>query len=341
MSLEAPSSNRPLIRSRSIYFVVLLVSLFVPIVYHTAQPYTNSIWQAAGTIQTAITATIMSESSPLESPSRTPVYFLGIGGPNFMENQSHPAFVKLTEIGLEITTKVKPKAVVVFSAHWQDSPNSVQINVDEKANIIYDFYGFPSHYYEYEYPNRGSSEVAEKVIEKLGAAGVEVQRVKRGLDHGVWVGFIAAFDPKKNPLNVPIVQVSLYDNENIEQHFRLGQALESLRDEDILIIGAGMAVHNLRDFRAVRATGETRPYVYTFDEALKEAATANPEERETRMLALMKRSDARKAHPTMEHILPIYVAAGAAGSDIGKRLWTFQELSLSWAQYRFGEVAAT
>jgi 4,5-DOPA dioxygenase extradiol len=82
-------------------------------------------------------------------------------------------------------------------------------------------------------------------------------------------------------------------------------------------------------------------YVYTFDEALKEAATANPEEREARMLALMKRSDARKAHPTMEHILPIYVAAGAAGSDIGERLWTFQELSLSWAQYRFGEVAAT
>lgn len=82
-------------------------------------------------------------------------------------------------------------------------------------------------------------------------------------------------------------------------------------------------------------------YVYTFDEALKEAATVNPEERETRMLTLMKRSDARKAHPTVEHILPIYVAAGAAGSDIGERLWTFQELSLSWAQYRFGEVATT
>lgn len=133
----------------------------------------------------------MSESSPLNSPSRTPVYFLGIGGPNFMENQSHPAFVKLTEIGREITTKVKPKAVIVFSAHWQDSPNRVQVNVGEKTNIIYDFYGFPPHYYEYEYPNRGSSEVAEKIIEKLGAVGIEVQRVNRGLDHGVWVGFIA------------------------------------------------------------------------------------------------------------------------------------------------------
>lgn len=68
-----------------------------------------------------------------------------------------------------------------------------------------------------------------------------------------------AFDPKKNPLNVPIVQVSLYNNENTDQHYRIGQALESLRDEGILIIGAGMAVHNLHDFRATRGTGKTMP----------------------------------------------------------------------------------
>jgi len=55
------------------------------------------------------------------------------------------------------------------------------------------------------------------------------------------------------------VQVSLYNNEDTDQHYRMGQALESLRDEGILIIGAGMAVHNLRDFRATRATDETTP----------------------------------------------------------------------------------
>jgi 4,5-DOPA dioxygenase extradiol len=81
-------------------------------------------------------------------------------------------------------------------------------------------------------------------------------------------------------------------------------------------------------------------YAFSFDEALKEAAATNPEERQARMLALMKRSDARKAHPTLEHILPIHVAAGAAGLDLGEQLWTFPELSLSWAQYRFGKVAA-
>jgi 4,5-DOPA dioxygenase extradiol len=81
-------------------------------------------------------------------------------------------------------------------------------------------------------------------------------------------------------------------------------------------------------------------YTFSFDEALKEAATAESEERRAKMSALMRRSDARKAHPTLEHILPIHVVVGAAGSDIGEQLWTFPEGSLSWAQYRFGEVAA-
>ncbi|KAI1806245.1 putative aromatic ring-opening dioxygenase LigB subunit [Daldinia bambusicola] len=280
----------------------------------------------------------MSASSHLEDHPRLPVYFLGIGGPNFIENTQHPAYAKLVEVGKEITTKVRPKAVVVFSAHWQSGPDTIQINVAEKTDLIYDFYGFPPHYYEHEYPNKGSPEVAEKVIDKLTAAGIEVERVKRGLDHGIWVGFMAAFDPKRNPLNVPIVQVSLFGNEDTDLHYRLGQILESLRDEGILIIGAGMAVHNLYDFRANRASNQTMPYAFTFDSALKEAAAAQPEERREKMLALMKRDDARKAHPTLDHILPMHVVAGAAGSDVGEQLWTLPEKSLSWAQYRFGKV---
>jgi len=108
-----------------------------------------------------------------------------------MENTTHPAYTKLSEVGREITTKVKPKAVVVFSAHWSGGPNKIKINVAENADLIYDFYGFPPHYYEHEYPNKGSREVAAKVVDRIAAAGVEVERVERGLDHGVWVGFIA------------------------------------------------------------------------------------------------------------------------------------------------------
>ncbi|KAI0505887.1 putative aromatic ring-opening dioxygenase LigB subunit [Xylaria bambusicola] len=277
-------------------------------------------------------------SNPSPSAHRMPVYFLGIGGPNFMENQNHPAYLKLGETGLEITTKVKPKAVVVFSAHWQDGPSRVSINAAENAKLIYDFYGFPPHYYEYKYPSKGSPEIAEKVAQKLSGAGIQVEKVKRGLDHGVWVGFLAAFDPKRNPLNVPIVQVSLFNNEDSGLHYRMGQALEGLRDEGILIIGAGMAAHNLQDYRVNRGSTKPMPYSISFDDALEAAVSSKPEDRRTAMSALMRRSDARQAHPTVEHILPVHVVAGAAGADVGERLWTMPEGPLNWAQYRFGKV---
>jgi 4,5-DOPA dioxygenase extradiol len=73
--------------------------------------------------------------------SRTPVYFLSHGGPNIMEDYDHPAYSKLQEIGKEITQKVKPKAVVVFSAHWQAERNSIEVNTAESEKLIYDYYG--------------------------------------------------------------------------------------------------------------------------------------------------------------------------------------------------------
>ncbi|KAL9087587.1 MAG: hypothetical protein Q9159_003537 [Coniocarpon cinnabarinum] len=265
---------------------------------------------------------------------RTPVYFLGIGGPNSIGKTDHPSYNRFVEVGREITTIVKPKALVVFSAHWQASADTLQINVADETEIIYDFYGFPPHYYEYKFPYIGSRQVAERVIGKLNEANIHVEKVERGLDHGVW----AAFDPERNPLNVPIVQVSLYSREDPEKHYRIGQALESLRDDGILIMGTGMAVHNTADFQKTMGTGQTMPYASSFDAALKEAVTARPEQRQAQMTALLERSDARKAHPRLEHLLPIYVVAGAAGSDVAEALWSFPEGSLSWSQYRFGEI---
>lgn len=60
-------------------------------------------------------------------------------------------------------------------------------------------------------------------------------------------------------MNVPIVQVSLYNNEDADQHFRLGQAIEGLRDEGILIIGTGMGVHNTAGYRVFMRTGANMP----------------------------------------------------------------------------------
>ena len=160
--------------------------------------------------------------------------------------------------------------------------------------LIYDFYGFPPHYYDFKYPNKGSPELAQKVLDKFQEAGIKAEGVRRGLDHGVWASFMCAFDPENNPLNVPIVQVSLFDSEDPDKHYRLGQAVASLRDEGVLIIVSGMSVHNLRDMWRAHSQPGPLPYAVSFDEALREAVEQAPEKRQKAMAELLRRPDARR-----------------------------------------------
>lgn len=135
------------------------------------------------------------------------------------------------------------------------------------------------------------------------------------------------------------MQVSLFDSDSASKHYALGAAVRSLRSEGIQIIVSGMAVHNLRDMRKAMSSSAPLAYVEPFDEALREAVESDPSVREGKLEQLLKRGDARKAHPEFEHLLPIHVGAGAAGQDEGVRLWTLCEGSFSWAQFRFGEVS--
>ena len=56
-----------------------------------------------------------------------------------MYNTDHPVFPVLQNIGKEITQKVMPRAVVVFSAHWQAKPDVVQVNNAVENDLIYEF----------------------------------------------------------------------------------------------------------------------------------------------------------------------------------------------------------
>ena len=177
-----------------------------------------------------------------------------------MYETQHPVYNELLKLGREITHQVKPKAIVVFSAHWQSSRNTSEVNNASQTDLIYDFYGFPEHYYDHKYPNRGSPEVANHVISTLKQNGIEAKGTKRGLDHGVYASFSILFKPDTNPANVPIVQVSLFDTDDADQHYRLGQAIQSLREENIQLVCSGMAVHNLRDMFAARNSVGPMPY---------------------------------------------------------------------------------
>jgi 4,5-DOPA dioxygenase extradiol len=262
-----------------------------------------------------------------------------------MYEPQHPAYAQLQSLGREITTVVRPKAIVVISAHWQsDRPKTIEVNTSENEALLYDYYGFPRHYYAEKYPNKGSTKIAGRVMEILGENGIQSEGVERGLDHGVFVPFKAMFgNGNELARDIPIVQVSMWDDDrDAASHIRLGEALKKLREEQVCIVCSGMSVHNLRDMMILGLrTDKALPYAVSFDAALKEAVETNPgDERDENMVELLKRGDARKAHPSFEHLMPIHVAVGAAGDDVGRQVWTKPEGSMAWAQYRFGEVSA-
>lgn len=58
--------------------------------------------------------------------------------------------------------------------------------MDNSNPLIYDFYGFPKHYYDQTFTSHGTPQLAAGVVEALESAGLKVEKMKRGLDHGVW-----------------------------------------------------------------------------------------------------------------------------------------------------------
>lgn len=287
-------------------------------------------------LQAAVTANLTSSKM-----GRPPVYFFSHGGPDVQYNTKHAVYPVLQAIGKEIIHRVKPKAVVVFSAHWQSSSASeIHLNnAGGPTDLIYDFYGFPDHFYKATFPSVGSPQLAAKIQQLLTKADIPSKGLTRGLDHGVFSGFNVAFPPNTDQaITVPLVQISLFKSEDPDAHYRLGQAVEELRDEGVVIICTGMTVHNLRDMQFTWGDPRPLPYSVSFDNALKEAVEGDAEGRQDRMREAAKRKDARQSHPWMDHLMPLYIAAGAAGKDKGVQTWTLHEGSFAWAQYRFGDV---
>lgn len=60
------------------------------------------------------------------------------------------------------------------------------VNVDSSNPLIYDFYGFPKHYYEQTFKSAGSQQLVSDIKAALTESKVAVTEEKRGLDHGVW-----------------------------------------------------------------------------------------------------------------------------------------------------------
>lgn len=206
--------------------------------------------------------------------------------------------------GLATTVK-RPQAILVISAHWET--RAPTINAVMSNDTIHDFSGFPRPLYELSYPAAGDPALAERIAELIGAAGLPatVDR-QRGLDHGAWVPLMLAWPDA----DIPVLQLSVQSHLGPGHHLELGRALAPLAGEDILILGSGSFTHDLSSLSPGSSEAEPEwvsQFAGWMHAALVEGRTCD-------LVAWRSLAPhAARNHPTDEHLLPLFVAMGAAG----------------------------
>ena len=232
--------------------------------------------------------------------------------------------------GLATSIGARPRALLVVSAHWEMPRPTV--NSGAAPDMLFDYYGFPAHTYQLSWPAPGSPELAARVRDLLGFAGIGADEdATRGYDHGVFVPLLLSWPDA----DIPTVQLSLQAGLDPTAHLAIGKALEPLRDEGVLIIGSGMSYHNLREF--FTADPRVIAGAEQFDTALTAALLDPvPAARDACLVRWKDMPAALAVHPRAEHLLPLMVVAGAGGDDRGRRTWTGPIFGKPVSAFQFG-----
>ncbi len=232
-----------------------------------------------------------------------PTIFLSHGSP-MLPLTDAPARDFLSGLAARLPT---PKAILVASAHWETARPAV--NAVARNETIYDFYGFPPPLYQLRYPAPGDAALAARVHALLQAAGLPGDiDPARGLDHGAWCPLLLAYPDA----DIPVLQLSLQTHLGTAHHVKLGAAIAALREEGVLIIGSGSWTHDLRRFRGQTIDAPEAPDVIEFSDWMDRALVERRRDDVLNYRSLAPYAAAE--HPTEEHLLPLYVALGAAGS---------------------------
>ena len=230
------------------------------------------------------------------------------------------------------------RAVLAISAH--SLTREPVLLAAPRHEAVYDFGGFDPRLYEMRYDAPGAPDLAARVATLLAGAGIPVHRVEQGgLDHGIWTPLHYLFPDA----DVPVLPLAWPPNWSPQQLLTLGRALAPLAEEGVLIMASGSITHNLgRVFAGGGlhpperpATPESTAFRDWF--AARGAAADWPALLDYRRQA----PHARLMHPSDEHLLPFYVAAGAAGDGPALRVHaslTYGDLGMD--AYAFGPGAA-
>lgn len=233
--------------------------------------------------------------------SRHPILFVSHGAPDLLLAPGKTGDLWRV-LGEELP---RPRAILAVSAHWGAEQPTVSTAV--KPRTIHDFSGFPEALYQLNYPAPGAPELGERVVELLAAAGLPtVRHPGRGLDHGAWAPLSLLYPQA----NVPVTQLALQPNAGPDWHLRLGEALRPLRDEGVLILASGSVTHN---FGWLAPPGSPPlPAASNFSEWL--AVRLQADDRSGLADYRRQSPTGAAAHPSEEHLLPLFVALGAAAA---------------------------
>ncbi|NWE71784.1 dioxygenase [Pseudomonas gingeri] len=198
----------------------------------------------------------------------------------------------------------RPKAIAIVSAHWESQELLVSSNPNPET--WHDFGGFPRELFAVQYPAPGEPQLAAEVAQRLTASGLPARLDNnRPFDHGVWVPLSLMYPQA----DIPVVQVSLPSRQGPALQTRVGQALRSLRDQDILLIGSGSITHNLGELDWHAGPETIEPWAKAFRDWMVDKLAADDE---AALHDYRKQAPyAVRSHPSDEHLLPLYFARGA------------------------------
>lgn len=235
-----------------------------------------------------------------------PVLFLSHDDPSQVVNAEHPSYKFLNSLSAQL---VAPKAIICISAHWETSTPSV--SGAGRLETIHDFYGFPASFYQLNYDVNGNPPLAREVAKLLKNQNIDAKiDLRRGIDHGAWCVLKLLFPEA----NIPVIQLSINPQGTAEEHFAIGNAIKSLREQNVLIIASGTTTHNLSAWKPNMAMhGSAEDYVIHFRDWLID--NLNKKNFNSLFNYLEEAPFALKNHPSQDHILPLFTALGAANDD--------------------------
>lgn len=200
----------------------------------------------------------------------------------------------------------KPRAIVLVSAHWES--RELRIGSAGKPDTWHDFHGFPPELYQLQYPAPGDPQLAGAVVHLLAQAGLPAQLdAERPLDHGAWVPLRLMYPQA----DIPVVQVSLPSQQGPALQRQIGQALTSLREQGVLLIGSGSITHNLGELDWQAGPESIEPWAQAFRDWMVDKLS----QQDHAALQDYRRQapHAVRNHPSDEHLLPLFFAEAAGG----------------------------